>query len=369
MSNRPALRRRPVPMLTGVMLGVSVSLIVLGAATSGASGLLLTAGYIGMLTALYSLVTGRKSWAILPSRKFAAAALAGALVVTVFGGALAAPNISNDLAVTTGSSPSAAAPTDTATATATDTPKPTPTDATALDPETSTFASADPSVVLATALLATLLVKGRAAKTGYDRTGSFGSAWLDVDGNGCDTRNDILARDLTDIVKSGSCRVLSGTLQGPYTGKTIAFERGLSTSSLVQIDHVVALSNAWQTGAQQLTQAQRVSLANDPLNLLAVNGATNSSKGDGDSATWLPPQASYRCAYVARQISVKAAYALWVTAAEQQSMTRILDTCPDQRASTSGFATTPVPLPPVVAPAPAPPVPEPAVPEPATPSR
>ncbi|KFF58331.1 hypothetical protein JF66_19355 [Cryobacterium sp. MLB-32] len=347
--------------------------MVLSTATSGFSGLLLMVGSIGALTSLYSLLTGRESWAIIPSRRFAAVYLAGAVVVTVIGVSLAPPSIATDLASTSDS------PTPTssrATAQPTPTPSRTPTDATPLDPETSTFASDDPSTaltdpsdtdMLATALLATLAVKGRAAKTGYDRTGSFGSAWLDIDRNGCDTRNDILARDLTGIVTSGSCRVLTGTLQGPYTGKTIGFERGSSTSSLVQIDHVVALSNAWQTGAQQLTQAQRVSLANDPLNLLAVDGPTNSSKGDGDSATWLPPQKSYRCAYVARQISVKATYGLWVTAAEQQSMTRILATCPDQRASASDFAPVavgalpveePAQLAPVVAPAPVAPAPD-----------
>ncbi|WP_420898718.1 HNH endonuclease family protein [Cryobacterium gelidum] len=186
----------------------------------------------------------------------------------------------------------------------------------------------------ALAVLATLPIKGRAPKTGYDREESFGSAWQDVDQNGCDTRNDILARDLTVLVVDSGCEVQSGTLLGPYTGLTIAFVRGQTTSSLVQIDHVVALSNAWQTGAQQLSQQQRVALANDPLNLLAVDGVTNSRKGDGDTATWLPPLNSYRCIYVARQVSVKAAHALWVTPAEHDAMTRILSDCPDELSST-----------------------------------
>ena len=145
----------------------------------------------------------------------------------------------------------------------------------------------------------------------------FRSAWLDVDHNGCDTRNDILARDLTDLTFAGSCRVLSGTLAEPYTGKTIDFVRGTDTSAIVQIDHVVSLSNAWRTGAAQLSQAERVSLANDPLNLLAADGRSNLQKRDGDAATWLPSAKSFRCDYVARQISVKATYGLWVTPAEQ----------------------------------------------------
>ncbi|HSP74976.1 MAG TPA: HNH endonuclease family protein [Cryobacterium sp.] len=181
-------------------------------------------------------------------------------------------------------------------------------------------------------LLATLPVKGKAAKTGYDRTGEFGSAWRDVDDNGCDTRNDILARDLTAIVTDESCRVLSGILLAPYTGESVTFVRGETTSMLVQIDHLVALSNAWQTGAQQLDRDERIALANDPLNLLASDGASNSQKGDGDAATWLPAQKSFRCAYVSRQISVKATYGLWVAPAEHDAMVRVLATCPGQPA-------------------------------------
>ncbi len=160
---------------------------------------------------------------------------------------------------------------------------------------------------------------------------------------------------------------MTGTLVGQYTGKTIGFVRGTATSSLVQVDHVVALSNAWQTGAQQLSQAQRVSLANDPLNLLAVDGRTNSSKGDGDTATWLPPRKTFRCAYVARQISVKATYGLWVTPAEHDAMTRILTACPSERATASAFAPAPVVVaaPDVAAPEPAVVAPVPVVVEPA----
>ena len=178
-------------------------------------------------------------------------------------------------------------------------------------------------------LLATLPVKGRAPKTGYDRT-EFGPAWADTDNNGCDTRNDILARDLTArTTKPGTrnCVILTGRLADPYTATTISFTRGASTSSEVQIDHVVALSDAWQKGAQQLTKARRTTFANDPRNLLAVSGPANQKKGDGDAATWLPGNKAFRCAYVARQISVKAAYKLWVTRAERAAMTSVLTTC------------------------------------------
>jgi hypothetical protein len=188
------------------------------------------------------------------------------------------------------------------------------------------------SEVSASAALASLPVKGRAPKTGYSRA-AFGQTWADVDRNGCDTRNDMLKRDLTEIVykaKTRNCVVLSGTLQDRYSGETINFLRGNVTSMEVQIDHVVALSNAWQTGAFKLSVAQRTALANDPLNLFAVKGRLNSQKSDGDAATWLPPVKSFRCTYVAHQIAVKAKYSLWVTAPEKDAMVRILAACPRQ---------------------------------------
>lgn len=185
------------------------------------------------------------------------------------------------------------------------------------------------------ALLETIPVKGRAPKTGYSRD-LFGSAWTDdvsVDGghNGCDTRNDILRRDLTDFAirtNSSGCTVLVGVLHDVYTGTSIDFTRGQTTSAAVQIDHVVALSDAWQKGAQQLSDAQRWNFANDPVNLQAVDGPTNGQKGAGDAATWLPPNKSYRCVYVARQTMVKATYSLWMTQAEHDAIARILAQCP-----------------------------------------
>ena len=165
--------------------------------------------------------------------------------------------------------------------------------------------------------------------TGYTRA-LFGPAWYDVDGNGCDTRNDILTRDLVDRTYKNACQVATGVLHDPYTGTTIDFRRGVGTSSAVQIDHVVALGDAWQKGAQSWTPQRRVEFANDRLNLLAVVAAVNQAKGDGDAATWLPPRSSFRCSYVARQVAVKARYGLWVTQAEKGAMARVLATCPAQ---------------------------------------
>ena len=172
-----------------------------------------------------------------------------------------------------------------------------------------------------------LPVKGRAAKTGYSRE-QF-PHWKDPDKNGCDTRNDILKRDLTKVsFKSGTnnCKVISGSLLDPYSNKLISFDLSKSASN-IDIDHVVAKSNAWQTGAFQLTLAQRTNFANDPLNLLAVDAKLNRQKGDGDAATWLPPYKSYRCSYVARQVSVKSKYKLWVTPPEKAAISKLLDGC------------------------------------------
>ncbi len=177
--------------------------------------------------------------------------------------------------------------------------------------------------------LAALPTKGRAPKTGYKRS-QFGDGW--AKSGGCDTRNVILRRDLVNaVLGDDNCKVQAGALSDPYTGQRIAFKRGANSSGAVQIDHVVALSNAWQTGAQQLSSEQRISLANDPLELLAVDGPANQQKGDGDAATWLPSNKPFRCQYIARQIAVKKKYSLWVTPPERTAMERILASCPEQR--------------------------------------
>jgi len=132
--------------------------------------------------------------------------------------------------------------------------------------------------------------KGRAAKTGYTRA-QFGPAWADVDRNGCDTRNDILKRDLTAEAfkeKTRECVVLSGTLIDPFSGETINFVRGNTSSMEVQIDHVVALSNAWQTGAFKLSIKERTAFANDPMNLLAVKGHTEIYRGAEYTVDFIP---------------------------------------------------------------------------------
>lgn len=183
----------------------------------------------------------------------------------------------------------------------------------------------------------TLPVKGRAPKTGYSRA-QFGTAWADTDSDGCDQREDVLNRDLVSGRVSGhmikktfdGCDVLTGVLQDPYTGRTIAFTRGRRTSAAVQIDHMVAESDAWQTGAHQWSQNKRLRFATDTLNLIAVDGPTNESKGDGDTAIWLPPNKKFRVEYVAHQVAIKQKYGLWVTPAEKQAMITVLSQSPTQ---------------------------------------
>ena len=156
-----------------------------------------------------------------------------------------------------------------------------------------------------------LTVKGRAPKTGYDRE-KFGTAWADTDSNELrhPRRHPQTGPEGREVQRRRLQGVLRGTRPGPYTGKDVTFTRGRSK---VDIDHVVALSDAWQKGAKYWDASKRIALANDPLNLRAVDSSTNRSKGDGDTATWLPPNKAYRCTYVAAQVAVKKKYELWVT--------------------------------------------------------
>ena len=189
---------------------------------------------------------------------------------------------------------------------------------------------------LAATVLASLKVKGRAPKTGYARE-KFSSGWANIStcssGGVVDARNYILVRDLTrKTFRDGpGCVVASGLLKDPYTGASIRFVKGLVTSLAVQIDHIVAVSDAWQKGAQKLSSSKRFAFYNDPNNLIAVDGPTNQAKSDSDAASWLPPQKSIRCWYVSQQILVKSRYQLWVTAAERDAMARVLSGCPKYR--------------------------------------
>lgn len=359
-------------MIVGVVGLVLAALLGL---TSGWTGVLVFVGLYGFATGVWTLARGR-SWVGRVGRPVGAALIAGSLIVTGVGAAASPVTESPPAAEPSEAGPRVPAPTPTRTTSPTPTPSPTPT-VPAPDPAPTvdtdaTLAQAQPQTALATVAL--LEVKGRAPKTGYDRD-LFGSGWIDVDRNGCDTRNDILGRDLEpQTLKPGTrdCVVLTGVLNDPYSATTIEFTRGQDTSNDVQIDHVVALSDSWQKGAQSWDEATRVAFANDPMNLLAVGGPLNAQKGDGDAATWLPPNKAYRCAYVARQVGVKFTYGLWVTAAERDAMVGILSSCPNEplpAGSATPPPTEPEPATPPPEPAPvAPSVPEPPPPPAAPPS-
>ena len=174
------------------------------------------------------------------------------------------------------------------------------------------------------AALEGLEVAPRGVREGYSRA-QFGQAWADTDGNGCDTRNDVLARDLSDVVTRDGCVVLRGTLDDPYTGDQVAFVRGVHSAD-VQVDHVVALSDAWRKGADQWDPARRLAFANDLANLQATSAQANQDKGSSDASAWLP-QPGYQCVYVLVQVRVKAAYGLSVTRAEKSAMSKVLRGC------------------------------------------
>ncbi len=201
--------------------------------------------------------------------------------------------------------------------------------ATATDPNAANSNAADPNATLAIDILAQLAVKGRAPKTGYSRD-EFYSNWPTVDG--CNLRQKIIKREFGDTAVLDECDVIAGEFNDPYTGEHKVFTEKSQISQGVQIDHVVALSDAWQKGAQYLPQETRFAMATDPLNLLAVDAAANQQKSDGDAATWLPKNKAFRCTYVARQVSVKYKYGLWVTEAEKQAIANVLNTCPNEPA-------------------------------------
>ena len=362
VATAPAPAKPKLGPSTFILGALTLVCTVVGFQNSGFGGAVTGLSFVVLLTAVYALVTKRPSWMRIPSRN-SAGFIAGLSIVALLVGTMLGDPAEN---------PGAASMVSHQPAPVAEKPGSQieePEDAAPLDPVAVPIAEDDAEVsvpdasvtaVPAIDLLNSLETKGRAPKTGYDRASKFGTPWTDVDRNGCDTRNDILKRDLSAAKLSGPCKVMTGTLADKYSGKTISFVRGNTTSTLVQIDHVVALSDAWQEGAQALTQQQRITFANDPLNLMAVDGPTNSSKGDGDAATWLPKNQAFRCEYVSRQISVKATYRLWVTEAEKRAMSRVLSSCPEQEAFTSVFAPEPPPAP---APAPAPvpaPVPDPA---------
>lgn len=202
---------------------------------------------------------------------------------------------------------------------------PSPTEVSQVPESPTAVNTQEPSANDSQALLAAqaLVERGRSASTNYSRD-AFGSAWKDVDRNGCDTRNDVLGRDFsTAIYKAGTndCRVIGGTWTDPYSNESYTFTEQPSEA---HIDHVVALSNAWQMGADLWTDQMRTEFANDPLNLIVTVASLNRQKSDSNAASWLPPYKPGRCDFIARQVAVKTKWQLFVTSSEKSAMLGIL---------------------------------------------
>lgn len=199
------------------------------------------------------------------------------------------------------------------------------------NPTATSASQASENAPLALDVLEQLAIKARAPKTGYRRD-EFYSDWPKI--SGCSLRQIIIKREAGNsaVLADDNCTVIAGTFVEPYTGQTLTFTEKSEFAKGIQIDHIVALSDAWQKGAQAISKDERYSLATDPLNLIAADSSANQQKSDGDAATWLPANKAFRCQYVARQVSVKYKYGLWVTQAEHDAIAKILTACPTEPA-------------------------------------
>lgn len=279
------------------------------------------AGLVGLVVGVVAMVKGGVSWARVSTPR-SGLMLTGLSVAALIAAGVSLPK-DPPAEQTTGLTTATEAVATPSPTTATPPATPTPT----ADAVAALVADADPGSAMA--VLGSLAVKGRAPKTGYSRA-QFGQTWRDTDRNGCDQRNDVLRRDLDVILLKANtrgCVVLKGTLTDRYTGEEVPFDTSADPSA-VQIDHVVALSDAWVKGASTWGVRKREDFANDPLNLHSTSSWANESKGNGDAATWLPPRGTYRCTYIGTQVAVKAKYGLWVTPAERSAAAEVLSSCP-----------------------------------------
>ncbi|MGY4710069.1 HNH endonuclease family protein [Mycolicibacterium sp. CBM1] len=194
-----------------------------------------------------------------------------------------------------------------------------------------------PTVAAGTDVLAGVVIVPERAR-GHDyRRAAFGEAWDDDNSapgghNGCDTRDDILDRDLVDktYVATSRCpqAVATGVLHDPYTSAVITFTRGAQVGAAVQIDHLVPLAYAWDMGARNWPDAMRIRFANDPANLLAVAGQVNQDKGDQQPADWMPPNHAFWCQYAMQFIAVLRGYSLPVDQPSAEELREAAATCP-----------------------------------------
>jgi hypothetical protein len=290
---------------------------LVGAAVDGLSGAFNLVGlYIGAV-AVVGLIRGQVRWARLTSRTVSVATGAVAVAAIAIGG-LTSPSTDSPRLNVAATSPAE---------TVTEATGPEPT--TAEDPIESAISLAAPGTALATLQL--LKVTEETSTARYARS-LFGASATDIDGNGCDQRNDILRRDLTNkTLRPGGCIVVTGTLRDPYTSKKLTLTKSSATQSPIQLDRVVSLPDAWAKGAQKWSTTKRVRLASDPLNLLAVAATSSTAKDGQDAAAWLPPSQIYRCRYVARQVAVKREYSLAVSPAERTVIATTLMGCTERK--------------------------------------
>ena len=207
--------------------------------------------------------------------------------------------------------------------------------------DTGTTDATDTSVWQAGLDATNTIQTAKARPGGYDREKYFGG-WTSAGCGSATTRDTILARDMTNVVRNDKCQVTSGTLADPYTGATITFKRGRNTSTAVQIDHVVALLDAWESGARDWDQSKRVEYANSPDVLLASDGPANMAKGagldvngtsqyasqkSGAPDVWMPDNKAYRCDYMAKRATIKASWGLTMTPREKQQTVSVLSQC------------------------------------------
>ena len=317
-------------IIFGVLLGFALLMAIGAAATSGIFGVAVILGLTLLASGVLTMLLGRRLWRMAaPGR--AGSVLAGAGLVMVVLGAAFAPAAAPDL--NSAASPEAAAgqviSTPSAGSASMSTNPTTDIAVSAVDVD-AIIAAARPQTALA--VLGGLTVSDGVVPPG-DARNQFGPVWADVDRNGCDTRNDILARDLTGVVLqpgTNDCVVTGGRLTDPYLGGTAVVDAGTVGQGVVEIDHVVSLSNAWASGARGWDPQQRQRFANDPLELLAVSADGQKSKGDNDASGWLPANPSYRCEFIARQVAIKAKYRLTVGPAERAAQAEALSVCPQQ---------------------------------------
>ena len=330
-SSRAVARGRVHP---GWWVCLVLFLVLLGALSSGVAGALISAGLTLLVLSVIAIVRGGVAWALIGSRRSGGWTAGGAVALLAIGGALS-PAAAEQPASTVTADPAV---------TAAATPSTTPTSsASPVDPLLAAIAAAPAGSTLAT--LGELGIRAAGDVTGYTRS-AFGPAWADIDRNGCDTRNDVLRRDLRAVVikaGTGGCVVLSGTLIDQYTGENLPYVKGGAT---VSIDHVVALADAWRTGAQAWSVTKRAQFANDPLNLVSTSSAVNVSKGDQDAAGWLPAAGASQCLYVARRVGVKAKYGVWITPEERAAIGQVLQNC----GSSTPPSAQPIPLMPKLTP-------------------